>query len=99
MAGDEDRVEPIDQSAKAREMRPIDAVGAADRDADRVHRERVVAREIRQQLDGVRIGEEVLRMDLEPADGRASGHHLRDVREPQADAGPFSCACRRDVSW
>ena len=65
------------------------AVGAADGDADGVHGDRVVASEIRQQFESMRIREKVLRMNLEPTDGWASGHHLRDVRKPKADTGPF----------
>jgi hypothetical protein len=49
-----------------------------------------VCSEICQQLESVRIREKVLRMNFEPSDGRASGHHLRDVRKPKADTGPFS---------
>ena len=90
VSGDEDRIQSIDERTKALEMRTVDAVGAADRDADGVHRDRVVAREIRQQLESVRIGEKVLRMNLEPSDRWASGHHLRDVRKPKTDTGPFS---------
>src|SRR5713101_7124626 len=71
-------------------MDTINAVGTADGDADGVNRDRVVASEIREQLESVRIGEKVLRMNLGPADGRASGHHLRNVRKPKADTGPFS---------
>jgi hypothetical protein len=50
----------------------------------------IVAGEIRQQLEPMRIREEILGMDLEPSDRRASGHHLRDVREPKTDTGSFS---------
>ena len=45
---------------------------------------------IRQQFEPVWIGEEVLRMNLEPSHGWSSGHHLRNVRKPKADTGPFS---------
>ena len=90
MSRDEDRIQPIDQRAKAHQVVTVDAVGAADGDADGVHRDRVIASEIRQQLESVRIREKVLRMNLEPSDGRASGHHLRNVRKPKADTGPFS---------
>ena len=90
MSRDEDRIQSIHQCAQARQMDTINAVGAADGDADGVNRDRVVASEIRKQLESVRIGEKVLRMNLEPSDGRASGHHLRNVRKPKADTGPFS---------
>src|SRR6266446_6519628 len=73
-------------------MDTINAVGTADGDADGMNRDRVVASEIRAQLESVRIGEKILRMNLEPSDGRASGHHLRNVRKPKADTGPFSRA-------
>ena len=90
MARDEDRVQLIHERAQPRQMRTIDAVGAADRDPDGVDGNGVVAREIRQQFEPMWIREEVLRMDLEPSDRWASGHHLRDVREPKTDTGSFS---------
>ena len=55
-----------------------------------MNRDRVIASQIRQQLESVRIRKKVLRMNLEPSDRRASGHHLRKVRKPKADTGPFS---------
>ena len=73
-------------------MCDIDAVGAADRNPDRVDRDRIVARKIGEEFERVRIREEVLGMDLEPSDGGASSHHLREVRKPKADTGPFSRA-------
>src|SRR6266852_5412915 len=90
MSRDEDWIQSIHQCAQACQMDTINAVGAADGDADGVHRDRVVAIEIREQLKSVRIREKVLRMNLEPSDVRASGHHLRKVRKPKADTGPFS---------
>ena len=48
-----------------------------------------IGQEIREQLETMRIGEKILRMDLEPPDGRASGHHLRNVREPKTDTCSF----------
>jgi len=90
MSRDEDRIQSIHQCAQARQMDTINAVGAADGDADSVNGDRVIASEIRQQLDSVRIREKVLRMNLEPSDVRTSGHHLRNVRKPKADTGPFS---------
>ena len=65
----------------------IDAVSAADGDADRVYRDRIVAGEIRQQLEAVRVREKILGMDLEPSHGWTRGHHLGDVGEPKTDAG------------
>ena len=70
-------------------MVAINPVGAADGDADGVHRDRVVAGQIRQQLEGMGIREKVFRMDLEPSDRGASGHHLRKVRKPKTDTGLF----------
>ncbi len=90
MARDEDRVQLIHERAQPRQMRTIDAVGAADRDPDRVHGNRIVTGEIRQQFESVRIRQKVLGMDFEPPDGWASGHHLRDVRKPKTDTGSFS---------
>ena len=90
MAGDEDGVELVDQPAHACEVDAVEAVGASDRDADRVNGDGVGAGEICQQLGPVWISQEILRMDLEPPDGWASGHHLRNVRKPKADTGPFS---------
>ena len=88
----EDWIQSIHQRAQAHQVVTVDAVGAADRDADGVHRDRVIASKIRQQLESVWIREKVLGMNLEPSDGRAGGHHLRNVRKPKADAGPFSRA-------
>ena len=90
MSRHEDRIQPIDQRPKAHQVLTVNAVGAPDGDADRVNRDRIIACEIRQQLESVRIREKVLRVNLEPSDGRASGHHLRNVRKPKTDTGPFS---------
>src|SRR5436190_8283447 len=86
----ENWIQPIYQSPRAPQVFTVDAVGASNGDPDRVHRDRVIPSKIRQQLESVRIREKVLRVDLEPSDGRASGHHLRNVRKPKTDAGPFS---------
>ena len=80
--------QPVDERRQPLEMRSIEAVGAANGDADRMHGNGVVAREIEQQLRRVRIRQKVLRMDLEPSDGGTRGHHLGQVRQPQPDAGP-----------
>ena len=86
----EEWIQPIDQRPKARQVLTVNTVGAPDGDADRVNRDRIIACEIRQQLESVWIGEKILRVNLEPSDGRVSGHHLRNVRKPKADTGPFS---------
>ena len=51
------------------EVQMVDAVGAADRDADSVNRDWVITCQIDEQFHGVRIGQEILWMDFEPADG------------------------------
>jgi len=49
MSRDEDRIQSIHQCAQARQMDTINAVGAADGDADGVNRDRVIASKIRQR--------------------------------------------------
>src|SRR5262245_52836770 len=79
----EDRINQIDQRSHTGQMQPVDAARAADRDTDRVNGDRVVACDVDEQLGGVRIGEEILRMDLEPRCGRAGGYDVGEMREPQ----------------
>src|SRR5688572_32641448 len=83
-------MQPLHQSAYAPQVFAVDAVGAADGNPDRVYGDWIITSKIRQQLESVRIREKVLRVDLEPSDERACGHHLRNVRKPKTDAGPFS---------
>ncbi len=73
--------------AHAFHMIQVDAVDAADRDADGVHRDRIIGRDRFQKLHRMRIGEEILRVDFEPAHGRAGGRDLGEVREAQTDTG------------
>ena len=85
VAGDEDRINAVDQRPHALQMEMVDAAGAPDREADRVHRDRVVTRQVEQKLGGMRIGEKVLGMDFKPGRGRPGGHDLGKMRKPQAD--------------
>ena len=62
MTRHKDWVQPIDKRTQSDQMCAIDAIGAADRDPDRVNGNRIVAGEIRQQFETVRIREEVLRI-------------------------------------
>src|SRR5262245_7641237 len=82
----EDRIDPIDQRPDAGKVRPVYPARAANRDANRVNRDWIVARDVDEQLGSMRIGQEVLWMDLEPRRGRAGGHDIGKVREPQAHA-------------
>ncbi len=79
-------IDAVDERAHPLEMSTVDAPGAADRYADGVDRNRIVPARFEQELGGVRIGEKILRMNLEPARRWQRGDDLRDVRQPQADA-------------
>ena len=63
-------------------MGAVDPIRAADGDADGMHRDGVVAREIEEQLRGVRIRQKGLGMNLEPGGVGTRGHQLCEVRQP-----------------
>ena len=87
VAGDEEGINAINKFFDARKMPAVDAVGTADRDADRMHRDRVVAGDILEQLPRMGIGEEVLGVDFEPGGLWTGGRDFGDVLKPQADPG------------
>ena len=67
-------------------MRALDALGAAEREADSVQAHGIVAPQSEQAIERRAIGHVVLRMDLEPADGGAGRRDLGHMRRAQADA-------------
>jgi len=75
----------VDEFANPPEMPTIDARGAADRHADGVDRYRVSTGNLHQQLAGVRIGKEILGVNLEPRCSWARGNDFREVRKSQPD--------------
>src|SRR5262249_7781090 len=74
-----------DESPNAREVMSVEPCGAADGETDGMNRNRIASREIAQQFCGVRIGDEVLGMNFQPADRRSGGPRLFDVRPSKAD--------------
>ena len=73
-------------------MTAIERRGGAERQPDPVQRDRVVAPQLFEAADRRPAAHVVLRMRLEPSDGRTAGKELGDVRLPNADAGAESAA-------
>ncbi len=72
-------------------MPVVDALGRAERQADAVQAQRIVAAdgaELRQRRAAAHV---ILGMHLEPAEGGAGGNDLRDMRRAQPDADRREC--------
>jgi hypothetical protein len=88
MTRDEDRIDHVDESSRPLEVRMVDPADAADGDAHRVNGNRVLPRDLDQELRGMRVSQEILGMNFQPRGWRSGGRDLRDVRKPETDACP-----------
>ncbi len=70
-------------------MIAVEAVGAAERQADAMHRQRIGLAQAFERGDRGGIAHVVLGMDFEPAGGRAPGQHFGDVWRAKTDARGF----------
>src|SRR5262245_14045620 len=91
----EHRINGIREFPYLPQMHLIDSAGRAHRNADAVQRNRVIRRQIHQQLFRMRVGQKVLRMDFEPTATWPGGYHLRQMRKAETDARSLG----RDSHW
>ena len=85
--GDHGRLETVDEALDAVEVTPVHALGAPDRQPDRMERQRIVGAD---RLEGPHRGspaEIILRMDFQPGQRGAGRADLVDVRAPEPDSG------------
>lgn len=88
MIGDECRLELVDQLAQALQVAVAERIGRADREADAVQAERVLAAGAAQEAERQAAAPEVvLGMDLDEADVGLGLEELAAVLGPEADAG------------
>ena len=86
MTGEHDRIDARHQRLDAREMSTVDAGGAAHGNAHAMHRDGIDRRDLGEQLRGMRVGDEILGMHLEPSGHRPVAQHAGEMRQPEADA-------------
>ena len=77
MARNEDRFDPIGESANSLQMPTINAAGASNRNTDGVYRNWIIRRQLNEKFRGMRVGQKILGMNFQPARARARSHHLR----------------------
>jgi hypothetical protein len=76
----------------------VESMCTADRDTDPVDRDGVLTGDVKEEFGRKWVGEKIFRVDLQPPHRRASGHHFRQVRKPQADASVLAVGpCRSQV--
>src|SRR6266571_3488883 len=94
MLGDESWLNPLDDLPHAREMRRIEPVGAAERQARAVQRDRIVVADRVEDLRRRSAAHVVLGVHLEPRGGGTRFEDFLMVAETQPDPGP----CRDRVA-
>ncbi len=86
MLGDEERLAALDQRREPLQMVMLDAVGRAERQADAVQAQRIIATDHAELPERSAAAHVVFRMHLEPADGGAGGNDFGHMRRAQTDA-------------
>ena len=86
MLGDEHGLQALDQSRQPLEVRGVDTLRAADREAHAVHGQRILGAHALKRSDGRPAAHVVFGVDLEPADHGPVLEHLGHVGRAEADA-------------
>ena len=96
MVGDADRLDAIDEAREPIEVALVETGGRAEREPDAVQADRIAGARLLQDCQrGAAIGEEVLGVDLDEAEGRPPFQHRLVVRLAQPDADVVRRSGRR----
>src|SRR5215470_13996329 len=86
MFGNERGLQTLYQTCQPLEVRAADPLGAAEREAYAVDRQRIAGAQPLERPHGRSAAHVIFGMDFEPSDGRPALQNFRHMRRAQADA-------------